>query len=290
MPSSACPNSRAPARSAEAGTTWCILTGTCRPSFVGNSVFNDHERKLQAIDSKYAKYSTEQLEVIFTHLADPEEKELVKAELSKRYLQHYRSLITSPESSKPAAASGPDTARPPDERAGAESADGPLSVVGGEPDSPEDVALLAGELDQLAELSLPGADQPGSQRTAQGQGPHQPPPAPARKKYCFIATAAFGSPLAPEVVLLQNFRDACLCRFLLGRKFIQVYYRLSPPLAERLAHSRFCRSLTRMLLVPLIYLVRKIFRLLAAKPASPRDSYRQNFQDNWRGLQVRPPS
>ena len=32
------------------------------------------------MNSKYAKYSTEQLEVIFTHLTDPAEQELVKKE------------------------------------------------------------------------------------------------------------------------------------------------------------------------------------------------------------------
>jgi hypothetical protein len=53
---------------------------------------------------------------------------------------------------------------------------------------------------------------------------------------CFIATAAYGSELAPEVQFLQGIRDKVLRQTRWGREFFdqlwQRYYRISPPIAE----------------------------------------------------------
>lgn len=51
---------------------------------------------------------------------------------------------------------------------------------------------------------------------------------------CFIATAAFDSPLAPEVQILCAFRDQILRRYFLGNIFIETYYLVSPPIARAL--------------------------------------------------------
>jgi ribosomal protein L7/L12 len=69
---------------------------------------------------------------------------------------------------------------------------------------------------------------------------------------CFIATAAYGSALAPEVSVLRLYRDAALARSPLGRAFIRVYYRLSPPLAAVLARAATGRAVVRWLLAPLV--------------------------------------
>ena len=194
------------------------------------------------MNSKYAKYSTEQLEVIFTHLTDPAEQELVKKELSSRYYQHY--LNISNGSSEPLRNSG---ASPPEGPAVASP--GAEAALFAEPEAEaEDLADL-GEL-QPIKLTSPVSPEPA-------QGP-VPPPEQASRKYCFIATAAYGSPWAREVVLLQNYRDAYLVPRPLGRKFIRIYYRLSPFPAKFISQNPNLRLIARCLLTPLFLLIKKL--------------------------------
>ncbi len=69
---------------------------------------------------------------------------------------------------------------------------------------------------------------------------------------CFIAVAAFGSPMAPQVQLLREFRDRYLMTNAPGRLFVSGYYRTSPPLARRIADSEVLRAITRAGLIPVI--------------------------------------
>lgn len=48
---------------------------------------------------------------------------------------------------------------------------------------------------------------------------------------CFIATAVYGDPLAPQVQALRDFRDRELMPRLWGRAFVRAYYALSPGVA-----------------------------------------------------------
>ena len=72
------------------------------------------------------------------------------------------------------------------------------------------------------------------------------------KVSCFIATAAYGSPLEPHVQLLRAFRDRYLQHSAPGRAFIRFYYRHSPPIAAVIAEHDWLRFLVRMLLTPLV--------------------------------------
>jgi hypothetical protein len=62
---------------------------------------------------------------------------------------------------------------------------------------------------------------------------------------CFIATAAFGSDLTPEVTALRRLRDVATARSGLARAAVDLYYRSSPPLAAVLARSEVGRALVR---------------------------------------------
>ena len=72
---------------------------------------------------------------------------------------------------------------------------------------------------------------------------------------CFIATAAYGSYLHPQVQLLRQFRDDYLLTNAPGRAFVWFYYRCSPPLADFIARHTLLRGLTRLLLTPLVVAV-----------------------------------
>jgi len=73
---------------------------------------------------------------------------------------------------------------------------------------------------------------------------------------CFIATAAFGSAMAPEVALLREFRDSCLLTNGPGRAFVDFYYRVSPPVADFISGSEELRQITRGILWPLVLAVK----------------------------------
>ena len=73
---------------------------------------------------------------------------------------------------------------------------------------------------------------------------------------CFIATAAYGTPSAEQIDVLRDFRDAVLLNNSLGSLFVEMYYRLSPPVADFIAGKEVARTVVRDLLVdPIVWLV-----------------------------------
>ena len=74
------------------------------------------------------------------------------------------------------------------------------------------------------------------------------PEAPKKKEGCYIATAVYGSYDAPEVRTLRRFRDETLKKSAAGRMFIRVYYRFSPPIAQRLKNATKVNRLVRRML------------------------------------------
>jgi hypothetical protein len=67
---------------------------------------------------------------------------------------------------------------------------------------------------------------------------------------CFIATAAFGSEMERHVGVLRNFRDQILLANTIGRKFVSLYYRFSPPIADFLRDHAVAREAVKQALIP----------------------------------------
>jgi hypothetical protein len=84
--------------------------------------------------------------------------------------------------------------------------------------------------------------------------------AKSHKGGCFIATAAYGSPFAPEVESFYYFRDEILLSSRFGKVFVNFYYWLSPPLATFISKSNFLRIITRqLLLTPILRMFKSFF-------------------------------
>lgn len=71
-----------------------------------------------------------------------------------------------------------------------------------------------------------------------------------QEEMCFIATAAFGSPLAWELKMLRGFRDKVLLKKSLGRIMVSMYYTISPPIAKFIARRGQLRIFVRSLIKP----------------------------------------
>jgi hypothetical protein len=74
--------------------------------------------------------------------------------------------------------------------------------------------------------------------------------------YCFIATAAYGTETASQLKILRDFRDQVLLKNALGSRFVEAYYKLSPPVAAFIAKSDFLRAVVRETLIdPMVNLL-----------------------------------
>lgn len=77
---------------------------------------------------------------------------------------------------------------------------------------------------------------------------------------CFIATAAYGSWMSPEVVSFRQFRNRFLLPYSFGKKIVHFYYDKSPPLAQYIAQHETLRSIARgVLFLPLLVVKLTLF-------------------------------
>ena len=70
---------------------------------------------------------------------------------------------------------------------------------------------------------------------------------------CFIATAAYGTPDDARIDILRNFRDRWLIISAPGRALVDLYYHVSPPVAEYIASRPNLRAGVRLALTPVLF-------------------------------------
>jgi len=75
--------------------------------------------------------------------------------------------------------------------------------------------------------------------------------------WCFVATAAYGSPMANDVEMLRRFRDLLLTRTVIGELTVETYYTFGPALAGIVGESELLRASARAALTPIIERVRR---------------------------------
>ncbi len=81
----------------------------------------------------------------------------------------------------------------------------------------------------------------------------------ASPSFCFIATAAYGTPTAEQIDVLREFRDVVLLESTAGPQVVVLYYQLAPPISDLVARSSLSRTLVRKLLVdPVVWVVEGI--------------------------------
>jgi hypothetical protein len=84
-------------------------------------------------------------------------------------------------------------------------------------------------------------------------------PLPGGQKICIIATATYGSEMAPEVIFMRHVRDNMIASNEVGRTIVNgwntFYYSWSTPLALWIASSDALQSTFKVLLLPLVAIV-----------------------------------
>jgi hypothetical protein len=69
---------------------------------------------------------------------------------------------------------------------------------------------------------------------------------------CCTATAAYGTPMAKELGILRQFRDEHLATNPVGSTLVDIYYRVSPPVAEFITEHPSLKPIVRAGLVPAV--------------------------------------
>jgi hypothetical protein len=73
---------------------------------------------------------------------------------------------------------------------------------------------------------------------------------------CFIATAAYGTPLAADIDVLRQLRDTVLLESSAGSALVDTYYRVSPAIADTIARTPWLADIVRAALYFVVALTR----------------------------------
>ncbi|AFY83371.1 hypothetical protein Oscil6304_3816 [Oscillatoria acuminata PCC 6304] len=90
-----------------------------------------------------------------------------------------------------------------------------------------------------------------SSQTSSNSSSHSSKSSTTSSNDCFIATATFGTPYAPEVNRYRRFRDEYLRKTFLGTEFIRAYYYVAPALAKVIRNNPKLKKIMVILLTKL---------------------------------------
>jgi polyhydroxybutyrate depolymerase len=92
-------------------------------------------------------------------------------------------------------------------------------------------------------------------KTAEPEPEPEPEPTPSGG-LCFIATAAYGTPTAQQLDVLREFRDDVLLESTIGSRLVDLYYQVSPPIADFISEDTLVRTLVKELVIdPIVWVV-----------------------------------
>lgn len=80
------------------------------------------------------------------------------------------------------------------------------------------------------------------------------PPEDPTSRRCFIATAAYDTPMAEQVQVLRQFRDEYLLNNKAGQALVHLYYTVSPPMAQFITRHPGVKPVVRIGLLPILTL------------------------------------
>jgi hypothetical protein len=154
------------------------------------------------------------------------------------------------------------------------------SLVSGtyNPATAEAVAI-AQENEYRAAFGLP-------QRSGHKGGCNPPLSAPGPSSKCFIATAAFGSAMEPQVQMLRSFRDDILLKTRAGARFFEEfyghYYNVSPTIVAAMNDDPAVKELVRWSVVtPIVRYLELMLAFPEASTATVEEPWR-SFLDRMR--------
>ena len=77
---------------------------------------------------------------------------------------------------------------------------------------------------------------------------------------CFIATAAYGTPVSQEIKVLRYWRVMELKNSRIGNSFVSFYYHVSPPIANFIRNKPLFRKCVRMILNPFVNFLKRKYK------------------------------
>ena len=107
----------------------------------------------------------------------------------------------------------------------------------------QDTKVFYSRLSHPGEADDDSGGTPGAGETASGDG---------GGGGCFIATAAYGSPMEEHVRILRDFRDRFLLNNSAGKVFVDIYYAYSPFIADFIKEHETLRAPVRLCLLPFV--------------------------------------